>query len=140
MIGEWASTRRGTVTIPLGILPSAHALMNEPECLLVGLLDFSGITAGQSMFGAGDREKLMIDTEPAELLSHQGRLFVGHIGIFRAVYQQGRWILLGDVLYRQIWIELLRLLVRVPARNFLWLDSPLSAELIERAAVSLSVP
>ena len=91
------------------------------------------------MFATGDRDELMVDMKLLELIRHHDRLLVRHIAIFRAVYQERRWILLSHILDRHVWVILFRFFVRVPTGHFLRPDSSLPAELIERSAVTVSV-
>ncbi len=121
------------------VLLPGHTLMNKLKRLFVSLIDFLGLTAGQSMSATGDGDELMVDMKLLELIHHHDRLLVRHIVIIRAVYQERRWILPNHILDRHVWVILFRFFVRVPTGHFLRPDSSLPAKQIEHPAVTISV-
>ena len=80
-------------------------LFYKREGLAFGFLDFSAIAAGQTMFGVGDAMELEWDVELFKFGGHQFGLFKRNVGVGRAMNQDRRGIVGGDILNGHVWEE-----------------------------------
>src|SRR6516225_6398845 len=99
MVSRWSRSSPNSAPCPCprrshrgGAERSAAMRLHEGNRLTVDSLDLGPIDACQPMAGAGDGDELMLDSGFCKFRGHELRLFVGDVGIIRAVNQERGWV------------------------------------------------
>ena len=107
---------------------------DELVCLVVRRFDQLFVTAGKAVAGTLDGNQLVWDLVLGQRLGHGRGLLVRHVGIDRAVNQEGRRVVGGDVAHRAIRIDLVPVGGRIEAGDGLRPQAILPQVMVEPSA------